>query len=343
MVNGALTRAAIILLGKPEADIHLRPSNAQITYVLYDKDKIEKDYEHFAPPYILSVDKIYSRIRNLKYRYMTDGTLFPEEIDQYSLQNIRESLNNCIAHMDYTIGGRITVSEREDSYLSFANPGTFLPGSIEKVISTDEPPHYNRNALLALTMVSLNMIDSIGSGIKRMFKVQRDRFFPMPDYDFSDNRVKVTLIGKLLDPVYAKVLAQHHELSLEEIIMLDKVQKKKALSDEEARHLKEKGLIDGRKPNFHISAMLAASTGQTVDYMKSKGVDDAFIQKTVIDYLKKFGKAKREIFEDIMLSKLSDSLTAAQKANRIKNALQAMKREGKIENNGKFWFLSENV
>jgi ATP-dependent DNA helicase RecG len=49
-------------------------------------------------------------------------------------------------------------------------------------------------------MVNLNMIDTIGSGIKRMFLKQRERFFPMPDYDLSEpERVKVRLFGKVLD------------------------------------------------------------------------------------------------------------------------------------------------
>src|SRR5690606_553589 len=104
--NGLLTRAAIILLGKPESSVYLKPANPQISWVLYDKDKVEKDYEHFSPPYILSVNAVYGKIRNLKYRYMKDGTLFPEEVDQYDPQNIREALSNCIAHMDYTTGGR---------------------------------------------------------------------------------------------------------------------------------------------------------------------------------------------------------------------------------------------
>ena len=34
-------------------------------------------------------------------------------------------------------------------------------------------------------MVSLNMIDTQGGGIKRMFQVRRRRFFPLPDYDLS--------------------------------------------------------------------------------------------------------------------------------------------------------------
>lgn len=39
-----------------------------------------------------------------------------------------------------------------------------------------------------------------------MFDKQRERLFPMPDYDFSDNRVKVTIVGKVLDVDYAMLL-----------------------------------------------------------------------------------------------------------------------------------------
>ncbi|MBK9044717.1 MAG: hypothetical protein IPN97_16325 [Saprospiraceae bacterium] len=189
MVNGQLTRTSVLLLGKPEAVVHLSPLQPQISWVLYTKEKVEKDYQHFEPPFILALDDVYAKIRNLKYRYMKDGTLFPEEIDQYDAKNIKEALSNCIAHMDYSLGGRISVAENEDGYISFTNPGTFLPGSVEEVLKSEEPPSFYRNTLLAKTMESFNMIDSIGSGIKRMFRIQRDRFFPMPDYDFTGNKV----------------------------------------------------------------------------------------------------------------------------------------------------------
>lgn len=180
LVNGQLTRTAVLLLGKPEAVAQLSPLQPQISWVLYNKEKVERDYQHFDPPYILAVDEVFAKIRNLKYRYLMDGTLFPDEVDQYDPQNVKEALSNCIAHMDYTLGGRISVTENEDGYISFTNPGSFLPGSIKEVIESEEPPSFYRNTLLAKTMESFNMIDSIGSGIKRMFRVQRERFFLCP-------------------------------------------------------------------------------------------------------------------------------------------------------------------
>jgi ATP-dependent DNA helicase RecG len=50
------------------------------------------------------------------------------------------------------------------------------------MIRSDAPPEIYRNPFLALAMVNLNMIDTIGSGIKRMYTRQRERSFPMPDY-----------------------------------------------------------------------------------------------------------------------------------------------------------------
>jgi ATP-dependent DNA helicase RecG len=34
------------------------------------EDATIKDYQHFSCPFILSVDEVYNKIRNLKYRYI---------------------------------------------------------------------------------------------------------------------------------------------------------------------------------------------------------------------------------------------------------------------------------
>lgn len=335
LVNGKLTRTAILLLGKPEAVAHLSPLQPQITWVLYTKDKIERDYQHFEPPYIIAIDEVYAKIRNLKYRYLKDGTLFPEEIDQYDSKNIKEALSNCIAHMDFTLGGRISVAENEDGYISFTNPGTFLPGSVEEVLKSEEPPSFYRNTLLVKTMETFNMIDSIGSGIKRMFRVQRERYFPMPDYDISGNMVKVTLTGKVLDIEYARVLARHPELSLEEIILLDKVQKKKGLTDTEIRLLKGKSLIEGRKPNFYISVSLAEKTEQKADYIKARGFKDDHYKAMILNFIDKYGSASKEDIDKLVLDLLPKVLNQTQRANKVRNLIYAMsKRDETIKNSG---------
>ena len=105
-ISGRITRTAIILLGKNEAEHFLSPGIARITWMLKDEDGIEKDYQHFGPPLILAVDQVFAKVRNLTYRYLPDASLFPTEITQYDPWVIRETLHNCIAHQDYSQGGQ---------------------------------------------------------------------------------------------------------------------------------------------------------------------------------------------------------------------------------------------
>lgn len=339
-IGGKITNTAIILLGKPESEHFISPATAHITWILKDKENIEKDYEHFSCPFLLTVDQVFAKIRNLKYRFIPEeGTLFPQEVDQYEPFSIRETLNNCIVHQDYSLGGRINLVESEDSWLIFSNHGDFLPGSIENVIKSNEPFSQYRNEFLARAMVNLNLIDTVGSGIRRMFQLQRKRFFPMPDYDFSDKKVRATITGKVIDLDYSKILARNPDLSLEEIILLDKVQKRKELTEGEVQILKAKGLIEGRKPNFHFSVRLAELTDQKAEYIKNKGLSDKYYKDLILEFLKKYNSGKRSDFQKLLLNKLSDVLSEKQKQDKIKNLLQTLKLEGKILPKGKNWKL----
>ena len=327
--QGNITNAAILLLGREEAEHHLSPAIGKISWILRDRDGMEKDYQHFGPPFLLSSDLLFARIRNLTYRYMRDNTLFPTEITQYDSWVIRELLHNCIAHQDYSLQGRITVVEEEESLL-FSNMGSFLPQSVENVISLDAPPEYYRNQFLADAMVNLQMIDTIGSGIKRVFTLQRNRFFPMPDYDLSDpRRVRVCLPGKILDENYTRLLISKTDLSLIDIIALDKVQKKKPLSDNEFTRLKRAKLIEGRRPNLFVASHIAEATQSKADYIKHRGFDKAHYKKMVLSLLKEYGATSRKEINRLLLEKLPDILSPQQKENKIRNLLQEMSKQDK--------------
>lgn len=331
-VKDQITNAAIILLGKPESEYFLTPAVAKITWILKDKENIEKDYEHFSCPFILSVDEVRSKIRNLKYRYMTD-TLFPEEVDQFDPYIIREALNNAIAHQDYTLGGKIIVVENEDGVLGFSNSGNFIPESVKYVVIKEIPEEKYRNRFLAEAMVNLNMIDTVGSGIKRMFSIQSKKFFPLPEYDLSNNRVQVTIIGKVIDINFARKLAQMPALTLEEIICLDKVSKHKVLDNEELKILKRKKLIEGRKPNFHISSEIANITEQKDEYIKMRGLKDDHYKKMIIEYLDKYKTASKEEMDKLILDLLPNILSFEQKKNKLRNIVYAMSKKDRIITN----------
>jgi ATP-dependent DNA helicase RecG len=327
-IKGNITRTAIILLGRSESEHFISPAETKIRWLLKDSKGHDKDYHIESGPFLLAVDKIYAKIRNIKYRYIKDGTLFPDEVDRYEPFVIREAVNNCIAHQDYTKGGRINVIEMEDQ-LIFTNLGSFIPGSVEKVVKEDAPEEHYRNRFLATAMFNLKMVDTAGGGIRKMFNYQRERFFPMPEYDLSQDRVKVTVIGKVLDMDYARVLAKTQDLSLDQIIMLDKVQKKKILSEGEIDHLREKRLIEGRKPNFHISYDVAEKINLKAEYIKTRGLKDDHFKQLILEYLDKYKRASKKDMDKLLLDILPGILDEKQRKNKIRNLVYAMSKKDK--------------
>jgi ATP-dependent DNA helicase RecG len=331
-INGQITRAAILLLGKPEAEHFLSPAVGTITWILKDKENMELDYQHFGPPWILNARAVYSKVRNLRYRHMPDGTLFPLEIDQYDEWVFREALHNCIAHQDYSLGRRITLVEFPDRLL-FSNAGSFIPESIERVIERDAPEDSYRNPFLAASMVNLNMIDTIGSGIKRMYITQRERFFPLPEYEFSQNNVSVSIMGRILDTNYVQQLSSGQDLTLHEVMLLDKVQKGIEITRESASSLRKHNLVEGRYPRLHISAQVAVLSKQKAKYLHNRGLDEDYYAKLVLDHIAQFGAITRQEADDLLFPKLSSLLNSKQKKNKVARILSIVLK-GRIKNTG---------
>lgn len=327
-IQGRPINAAIILLGKVESAALLSPRVAQVSWIYKDEHGVVRDdYEHFGPPLLLQVDALFAKLRNLTVRQLPDGTLFPREIKQYDPWVVREALHNCIAHQDYSMNQRIVVVEMPGEVV-FENSGTFMPGDIESLLSQDMPPRFYRNQFLANAMVELNMIDTVGSGIRRMFQEQQRRCFPLPDFDLTDpNKVTVRITGRVLDENYTKLLLKREMLDLQTVILLDKVQKRLGLSKEEHVKLKKQGLVEGRYPNLFVSSELAAATRRKAAYIKYRAFDDRYYKELRLLFIEKNEAASRSEIDELLASKLSDALDEKQKRAKVSNLLQSMSRQ----------------
>jgi ATP-dependent DNA helicase RecG len=329
--EGAITRTALLLLGKPESAHFLSPHPGQMTWKL---EGPEQAYEHLGPPFLLNTTSLYQKIRNIQLRMLPGGELFSVEVSKYDQKVVMEALHNCIAHQDYNRNGRITVTEWPEK-LVFENEGNFFEGQPDDYIAGDKTPRRYRNPFLAQAMTELNMIDTMGYGIHAMHVGQAQRYLPMPDYDLSDaNVVRMTIHGGIVDIAYSRLLMQKTNLSLEDILALDRVQKKLPLPDETIRHLRRAKLIEGRKPNLHVSAVVAKVTADKAEYIRTRAQDDAFYTKLLTDYLAEFGKASRQEINNLLWDKLSDALDDEQKSNKVANLLTNLRRSGRIRNTG---------
>ncbi|MDT8376074.1 MAG: putative DNA binding domain-containing protein [Mariprofundaceae bacterium] len=340
--GGQITRTTLLLLGKPESTYLLSPHPAQMTWKLEGQ---ERAYEHFGPPFLLNTSALYQKIRNIQLRILPEDQLLAIEVSKYDQRIVLEALHNCIAHQDFTRNGRVIVTELPDR-LIFENEGSFFEGQPDDYITGHKTPRRYRNPFLAQAMAELNMIDTMGYGIHSIHIGQARRYFPMPDYDLNEpNAVKMTIYGGVVDPAYSRMLIQKTDLPLDEILALDRVQKRLPLKDPMIKRLRRDGLIEGRKPNFHVSATVAKATASKVDYIRTRAQDDDYYAKLITDFIHKFGKASREEVDKLILDKLSDVLDEEQKKKKVANLLTKLRRAGTIRNDGSRtapeWVLSK--
>lgn len=340
--KSAITRTTIILLGKSESDHFLNPSICKIRWFLRDSHDSNKDFRVFTIPMILAIDEVGALVRNTTYTYTIAGSMFPESMSRYDAFTLREPLNNAIAHQDYSRRCHIDIVEYEDEKLCFKNAGHFIPESIEAVVTNDFPESYYRNPALVEAMRNVRMVDTEGGGIKKLFIQQRKRFFPMPDYNITDNDVICTIEGRVLDENFANILVSNSALSLSDIILLDSVQKRRPIQHEAANYLRKKGFIEGRYPNLFLSSKIVAPTshvGLKASYIKNRSFDDSYFKRLIIDYIREYGKANRADLVTLIANKLPEYMSEKQRYDKLTNLLSSLKRKGLLEYNGRFWTL----
>lgn len=205
-------------------------------------------------------------------------------------------------------------------------------GAIKPVLAPAYAPPYYRNPLLVRAMAQFKMIDTAALGIRRVYAIQREKLFPMPDYDLSrSDQVQVTVYGKILDETYTKILFAHPEIDLETVYLLDCVQKGQHLERRDAARLRKLGLIEGRAPHLFLSAAVSETLGQKEQYIRNKALDDQFYKQMIVDFLQTWGKGKKRDFDRLLMDKLSDSLTDKQKKDKVRNLLASLRAAGIIQ------------
>jgi ATP-dependent DNA helicase RecG len=342
-IQGKITRACLLLLGREQVTGLLNPFVAEMSWKL---EGPELAYDHFHPPFLLTSSLLFQRIRNLRLSFLPANQLIPVDVSKYDQRIVLEALHNCIAHQDYTRQERILVIERQ-SELVFQNAGNFFDGTPREYVLTNRTPTRYRNRFLAEAMVQLRMIDTMGLGIREiMYRGQANRYLPMPDYDeIGPAHVIMRLQGRFIDENYSRALLTHADLPWPDLLALDTIQKGGFPEEAAVRELRSKNLIEGRKPRLHVASHIAAATESEVEYIHHRAFDDTYYCDLIIDYLRQFGSAKRSKFNRLLEGKLSDLLSPNQKKIKIQNLLKRLSREGKIKVSGKtragIWTLSD--
>lgn len=327
-----VTRAAILLLGKGTSSHLLTPVVAEMTWKLDSAG--ERAYEHFGLPFMLSTTRILQKIRNYAQKIFPNNSLIPSETMKYDTEMVLEAMHNCIAHQDYTRASRIIVTEHEDR-LVFRNVGSFYSGKPQDYPLGNHTPERYRNKFLAEAMTRLGMVDTMGYGIHKMYVRQRERCFPMPDFNLEPDAVELTIYGKTISEDYGKILLERTDVTLEEAIALDYVQKKQSLPDDSVAALRQRHLIEGRKPHYFIAKDIAVVTGKKVEYLEHKGINRKLLKEHIVNAIREVKSMNRAEISQLIERHLATHLTDKQKYDLTSRLIWELStKENRIQNIG---------
>ena len=153
----------------------------------------------------------------------------------------------------------------------------------------------------------------------------------MPDYNFEQNQVSVTIFGRIIDLDYTRLLFDNPDFDLSTVYLIDRVQKNEALSKEQIKYLRKLKVVEGKSPRIYLSAKVAETIEDQTQYIKNKGFDDKYYKKLIVEYITQFGAASKQDIRKLLLSKLPDVLSEQQKEHKVKNLLTSLRKEGAIQ------------
>lgn len=126
---------------------------------------------------------------------------------EYPEKLIRETINNALAHRDYSIDNFITVRVEPNQYIEIKNPGSFKEKI--KILNTETDVDIRRlipgipeskNPKLASVLKVFDKIESQGRGMASLVNEALDNKVDLAYYDIKENMISLKIpTGKLVD------------------------------------------------------------------------------------------------------------------------------------------------
>ena len=192
------------------------------------------DSKEFEGSVFRQLDDTYSYLMLCNKRKVSFKGLERIEIPDYPDEAVREALLNSIVHRDYGFSGSIiiNINSREMEFISI---GGLLPGlSAEDIRAGISQP---RNKNLAEIFHRLRLIESYGTGIRRIYKLY-ESCVEQPRIEVTSNTFRLILPNMNAVPKF-KVETQNTSLNPQMEKILDYIKRNGSITDEETGKLIE--------------------------------------------------------------------------------------------------------
>lgn len=326
-----LTIASLVLLGTEDALArHLPYSEIRYGYKTSENEVRNQDMAIFREAYLDFYPKMWEKIdsKNLNINFPYKMRLIEKKA--FDEETIREAINNAVVHRDYLVSSSIIIIQYPYKII-ITSPGGFPDGvTIKNIIDETKP----RNKLIADILFKCEMVEQFGTGVNLMYRNQLTLGKLPPNYEKSDdNRVELSLDGKIQDKEFAKYVMRiaeekNKELNDQELVLLNRIRKNQTIqSNNITDSLLELGLIEKLGRNrYMLSKQYYVDIDQKWEYTKKKGLTKEKNKELILQHLVNFGPSKKEDFIQLFQNSLSE--------RQISWLLVVLKKEDKIKFEG---------
>lgn len=200
LVNGKLTKAAILLFGKyPSAFF----PQARVRFQRFDGTDMgtgshfnvikEVTFDEALPILIVKVrDFIRTQLR--EFQYLDDNGQF-QILPEYPEFAWFEGVVNAVTHRDYSIyGDHIRVLMFDDRLEIHS------PGKLPNIVTVENIKHerFSRNPRIARTLTEFGWVREMNEGVKRIYSEMESAFLHEPKYSEPGNKVVLTLENNIV-------------------------------------------------------------------------------------------------------------------------------------------------
>ena len=200
--------------------------------VFADQDNTAfRDSREFGGSIFEQLDKTYAYLSLCNKTAATFRGLTRIEKSDYPEEALREALLNALVHRDYSFSGSIIINVN-DKEMEFVSIGGLLPGlSPEDIRSGISQP---RNKKLADIFHRLRLIESYGTGIRKIFKLYAD-CTEQPKIEVTPNTFKIILPNMNR----AEEMGNENGISVQMQRILDYIEENGQITDIEIQELLE--------------------------------------------------------------------------------------------------------
>lgn len=279
LVDGRLTRAALILLGTGDA---LRRYLAQAEVVLeYRSSEGSIPYQQrveFRRGFFAWYDELWKLIDLRNDQQMILSGMFRGEIPTFDEAVVREAVLNAVSHRDYRLGGSVFIRQFPRA-LQIISPGGFPTGVTPENLLDRQVP---RNRSIAEAFARCGLVERSGQGMNRIYEGLVRQSKQLPDFSGTDaHQVSLALRGEVQNPEFVRFLNKLGADRLETFttrhyLVLDHIQRGERVPDALRAFvgpLVDLGVLERSGRQFLLSRAFYAHLGQKGTYTRRKGLD----------------------------------------------------------------------